>query len=300
MDLSNINNIGDLIVLALSLGQGDMTERVTDLYDSFLDLFAALLGISIALYGVVIMFRNIHMIGDLLKTFALVMIAASFVNTGFFEDFYATLMETRVRISIYLMPGKGNSIFTAIQDSFEDFYALGTAIFDSGSVMNDPMPLVIGLVVMAVCAIYYMSVVANLLLCEFFLVILYLLGSFVILLSCFKSARPLFKSWIISVAKYSLVFIVSGLIISIIDSGMKPMLYEVVMISNEPDGEGSDKYSLLLGGVLVMAVFGSYLMKTALELSAELTGAVMSDGNAGMQSIGNAASKTYNSITRRY
>ena len=300
MDLSNINNIGDLIVLALAQGQGDIVERVSDLHYGFLKMFASLLGISIMLYGVIIMFRNMHMIGDIAKTFALAMIAVSFVNTGFFEDFYALLMETRVRLSIYLMPGKGNSIFTAIQDSFESFYALGSAIFDSGSVMNDPMPLVIGIVVMAVCAIYYISVVANLLLCEFFLVILYLLGSFVIMLSCFKSARPLFKSWVVSVAKYSLVFIVSGLIISIIDNGMKPMLYEVAMISNEPDGEGSDKYSLLLGGILVMACFGSYLMSRAMELSAELTGAVMSDGNAGVQSLKNGFASTANTLRARY
>lgn len=300
MELREFKNVGDLILNSLIEGQGNISDGMQDLYIAFLDLFAALLGLSIVLYGVVIMFRNIHMISDALKTFALVMIAASFVNTGFFEDFYGLLMDTRTKVSIYLMPGRGDSIFSATQDSFETLYGLGSAIFDSGSVMTDPMPLVIGLVVMGVCAIYYISVVANLLLCEFFLMILYFLGSFIILISCFKSARPLFKSWVISVAKYSLVFIVSGLIVSIIDNAMRPILYEVIMISNEPDGTDGNGYSILLCGVLVLACFGSYLMSRAMELSAELTGSVMSDGNAGIQSIKNGFAGTANMLRARY
>ena len=79
-------------------------------------------------------------------------------------------------------------------------------------------------------SIYYLCILCNLLVCEMMLLVLYLLGSFVIVTSCFKSTRQLLKTWIVSVAKYFLSFIILGLIISIIDNAIRPTLHEVIMI----------------------------------------------------------------------
>lgn len=300
MNLKDIDNIGDLIMASIALGKGRIEDKFGYLLDAFNDLFITLLYISILLYSIAILFRNMHLFKEIAVMFVWVSVTTSIVKSGFYYDFFQLLMATRIKISIFLATGEGHTIFSAIQDSFSALYGLGAALIDSGSMMTNVMPIVIGCTVNLICAIYYVSLVANLLLCELLLYILYFLGTFILLISCFKSARPMLQSWIKAIAKYSLVFVISGIVISLIDAAMRPILHEVIFQSYQDGGYSASGIPMKwLGAVLVLGCFGAVLMVKAMEISSELTGGVMSDGNAGVQSIKNAFNTTRNTLRGR-
>lgn len=300
MNLKDIDNIGDLIMASIALGKGRIEDKFGYLLDAFNDLFITLLYISILLYSIAILFRNMHLFKEIAVMFVWVSVTTSIVKSGFYYDFFQLLMATRIKISIFLAPGEGHTIFSAIQDSFGALYGLGAALINSGNIISNLMPIVIGCTVNLICVLYYASLVANLLVCELFLYILYFLGTFIFLISCFKSARPMLQSWIKAIAKYSLVFVISGLVISLIDASMRPFLHEVIIQSYQDGGYSQEGIPMLyLGATLLLGVFGLLLMALSMVVSAELTGGVMSDGNAGVQSIKNAFNTTRNTLRGR-
>ena len=182
MDFTKADNVGDLILMALMEGQGEVVKDVHDVYFSYLALLGVILGLSTAFYGLAIMITNKgkEEVFDLGKMLLLIVTATTFVHTGGYEWFFDLAMELRVKISIFLLPQSAGTIFSAISGTFESLYALGAATYDNGDIMGDSMPMLIGIVTMLSCLIYYLCILCNLLVCEMMLLVLYLLGSFVI------------------------------------------------------------------------------------------------------------------------
>lgn len=292
-------NIGDLLLMFVKQGFGSLMITGSSLSVGFKIFFGVSLVLCVFIYGLRIMFGDLVGTGrELLKTCLWAMFGLAFLDSSLYLSMLVEPIHTlKDNLAIFMVPGTKGTVFSSVQASFAALMGHGMALVDSGSIMTNLMPIVIGAVVMLVCGVYYIAIVANLLFCELSLYILYFLGMFIIPLGAFQSARPIFKSWVKAIAKYGLVFVITGVVVGLIDGAMRPLLQEVLNQSYLDGGysEGGVS-SIYLGGVIVLSCFGAYLMTKAMELAAELTGGVMSEGAAGTASLGNGIKSSMNQI----
>ena len=71
---------------------------------------------------------------------------------------------------------------------------------------------------------------------------------------------------------------------------------EIYLSNGSLDGDSVGLDSPIFGGVLIMGVFGGYILLQAMEFTAEITGSVMSDGGKGVTSITNTAKSGINGM----
>lgn len=291
-------NVGDILISFISEGYWSMMEKGSELLTPFKMTYGGLLGLSVAIYGVLIITKHITSSGkDLLITIVWAMFGVGLMDAEVYNNLIVIPFHTvKNNLSIFMAPGSGATVFESIQASFAGLMGYGMSLIDSGSILTNLMPIVIGGTVMFVSGLYYITIVANLLFCEMALYLLYFLGMFIIPLGAFKSARPMVKSWVKSIAKYGLVFVITGTLVGLINAAMRPLLQEVLNQSYQNGGYGDGISSIYLACVITLSSFGCYLMIKAMEFSAELTGGVMSDGAAGTTSISNAVKNTARSL----
>lgn len=291
-------NIGDILLGFINNGYWDLMTKGNELIVGFKVAYGFLLFVSIVIYGVKMMCGDLVSTGkEFLKTCVWVMFGIGLLNSSLYNSLLIEPIHTlKNNLAIFMVPGRDETVFSSIQASFAGLMGYGMALVDSGSVMTNLMPIVIGGVVMLVCGLYYVTIVANLLFCELSLYLLYFLGMFIIPLGAFPTARPIFKAWAKAIAKYALVFVITGTLVGLIDAAMRLVLQEVLNQSYQNGGYGEGISSIYLGCVITLSCFGAYLMTKAMELSAELTGGVMADGAAGATSISNGLKSSLSSM----
>lgn len=92
-------------------------------------------------------------------------------------------------------------------------------------------------------------------------------------LSAFQLARGLAKTWIVSIVKYSLISIITTIIIALLDAINKPIIQKL-LIESYQNGEIKDGVlSPYLGLVLIVGGFGILLMRLTMEIASEISGA---------------------------
>lgn len=295
-----MNNVGDILLSYVQLGYITMMDKGGDLLIGFKALYGTMLLCSVIIYGTLIIAGQIAGNGkELVKTCIWAVAASSLLNSNIYNSLIIEPIHyTKDNLAIFMAPGTGSTVFESIQASFAGLMGYGQALIDSGSIMTNLMPIVVGGTVMLVSGIYYIAIVANLLFCELSLYLLYFLGMFIIPLAAFQSARPMLKSWAKAIAKYCLVFVVTGSLVGLLDATMRPLLQEVLTQSYQ-NGGYSDKgvSSIYLACVITLSCFGAYLMTKVMEFSAELTGGVMSEGAAGTKSISDGFKNTMNAAS---
>jgi hypothetical protein len=282
-------NVGDILLSFIRNGYWDLMDKGNELMFYFKAFYGLLLICSIIIYGIRMMTGDaVATKKEFLKTCLWVLLGSSLLDSQIYNSFLIEPIHTlKNNLAIFMVSGDGTTVFSSIQASFAGLMGFGMSLVDSGSIMTNLMPIVIGGVVMLVSGGYYVTIVANLLLCELTLYLLYFLGIFIIPLGAFSTARPIFNAWARAIAKYALVFIIIGTLVGLIDAVMRLVLQEVLNQSYQNGGYGEGISSIYLGCVITLSCFGAYLMVKAMELAAELTGSTINEGSAGVTSIQN-------------
>ena len=293
--------VGDFLLNLINQGAVTLLEtKGGELLNSIHTVVYVTLILSITIYGVLIMTGDMASSGKkLLITCLWVVVAMEVTNPEFYFNFViTTVIQTKNNLASFLLAGdNGNTLFEGLSVSFSKIFGHALALIDSGG-MTNLAPVLAGLSIFVIYGIYYASIVANLLFCDLVIYVLFLLGLMIIPLSAFQTFRGIFKSWVTIISKYCLVFIISAMIISLLNN-VNTYLIQQLLIESYQNGEvESGILSPYFGATLLMGIFGAYLMTKAMELSGELTGGAMSDGSTGMKSISNTVKSGLNGLNQ--
>lgn len=298
-------SIGDYLLTLIRFGGlGLLSEKGGDLSKQIHYLMSSFLILSVLIYGIRIMAGDLIGSGkELILTGVMTVLAIGITSP---EQYYnliiSPILNTRDNLSVFFVSDEsGKMFFEGIGSGFYRMIAHGYALIDSGSVMSGNIaPILAGIVVMLSYGIYYMLIVANLLFCELIITVLFIVGLISIPIGVFRTTRNIFKGWVNSLVKYNLVFVMTAIVASVVNSINEPIISELLI---ETYQYGEVKEGILnpkFGMVLIMACFGSYLMLKVMELTAEITGGIASDGATGAKSLANTARGALRTINTGY
>ena len=298
-------SVGDyLLELIRNGGFGLLVDKGRNLSNEIHYLMSACLTLSVLIYGVRIMAGDLVGSGkELLLTSVMTVIAIGITSPEVYYSFVISpTLSTRDNLSVFFISiESGNTLFETIGSSFYRMITHGYALVESGSIMSGNIaPILAGVTVMLAYGIYYILIAANLLFCELVTTVLFIVGLVAIPVGVFKTTRNIFKGWLNSLIKYNLVFVMTAIIVSVINSVNSPIISELLI---ETYQYGEVKEGILnpkFGMVIIMACFGSYLMLKAMELTAEITGGVASDMSTGAKSISNTAKGAMRTLNTGY
>jgi len=293
--------VGDFLLNLINNGAYLLLQsKGGELLNAMHTVVSATLLLSIAIYGVLIMTGDLTASGKKLTITCLWVVIAMGVTDPdiYLNSIINPIIQTKNNLSSFLLMGDSNkTLFEGLSDSFSRIFGHAVALIDSGG-MTNLTPVLAGLSIFVIYGIYYTAIVANLLFCDLVIYVLFLLGLMIIPLSAFETFRGIFKSWVTIISKYCLVFIISAMIISLLNT-VNAYLIQQLLIESYQNGEvESGILSPYFGAALLMGIFGAYLMTKAMELSGELTGGAMSDGSTGMKSISNTVKTGLNGLNQ--
>lgn len=248
---------------------------------------------SLTIYGIKFMMGEMASSGkQMLTTFVWVLLAMG-VTTG---DFYMawvfdTIFEVKGNLASYLMYGSGDwTIYQSFSLANSKMFLHGMNLFKAAS-FYDVFQWASATAIFIIFGLYYFLFIAITLYCDFALCILILLGAIIIPISGFQSARGLMKSWVVAVIKYCAVFVVVGVIVSLLNVISTDLIGELMFsiyakgdLNNSIESASQEQY-MLFGGVLILGCFGVYLLLQAMEFATEMTGGVMSNGAQGATAL---------------
>ena len=233
-----------------------------------------------------------------------VILALGITSSGFYKSFiYTPIFEVKDNLTAFIMGAPDG------KSMYQDFSETNSRLFDHASnvlkasnsgLTTDFGLLGIALSIYVIYGVYYCMFIGITLFCELSLGIIILFGSIIIPISGFKSARGMGKSWVIAIVKYASVFFVIAFIVSllnVISNLMIDGLMEEVYIKGQLDDGNVGINSPTFGGVLLIGVFGIYLLLQVMEFTTEVTGGVMSDAGKGVTSVTNAAKNGVNALS---
>ncbi|MUK91896.1 hypothetical protein GNP80_05530 [Aliivibrio fischeri] len=295
------SSVGDFLLDGIRTGAFNLiADKGADLFNMTHTLISSLLTCSIVIYGVRYMLGDMESTNkNLFTTCVWVILAIGITEpSSYFNMIVLPILQTKDNLAIFFISNRwdGGSLFSNISDSFSRMFGHALALIDSGSFVSNFTPILAGLLIGAVYGVYYFLAVSNMLLCELILMLLMFFGLLILPLSGFQLARGLAKSWIVSIIKYALISIITTIIISLLDAINKPIIQKLLVDSYQ-NGEIEDGIlSPYMGLVLVIGGFGVLLMRLTMEIAAEISGGVMSDGMAASKMAGSAAGAAISGI----
>lgn len=256
-------------------------------------LISAALTLALLFHGMRVMIGDaVGSMKALLRTAILLVAAIGATMPDIYHDFfYEPLFLVKDRLSSFIMLSTNGTIYEAFSATNERMFAHASNIMDTAGWDDFKLFFVAGSIYI-IYGLYYALFVGVTIYCELCLGILMLLGSLIIPISAFESARLLLRSWLIAIIKYLTTFVIIAFIISflnIISDMLVDALMKEVYTKRELNTEAIGLDSPVFGGTLLIGVFGIYILYQCMEFASELTGGVMSDGSRGVTSITNTA-----------
>jgi len=276
--------------------------QFTDLGEGFIVTFKVLLTFSILIYGLRIMTNDSNgTVKQMAITCVWVVLGIGITGPSFYLSYvYEPILEFKNGLaSLFIAGDSGVTMAAAFSDTNSRMFLHAEKVLEASSTI-DPANWAIAFSIFVIYGLYYAAFIGISLFCELSLAITILMGIFIIPLSGFQVARGMGKSWVIAVIKYSSVFVVLAVIISLLNMMGDMMITELMnelYINNQLDEDAVKLSSPILGGVLLVGIFGIYMMMQVMEFTTEITGGVMSDAGKGVTSIANTAKTTANAIS---
>lgn len=292
------NSFGDFMVEQIrNASEFLITMKASGLTKAVKPLINSLLILSVVIYALRVIFGDqISTLRDLVTTGIWVIVGIGITSSSPFEHLvYNPYFATKDSLTAWLMIGDSSqTIYSAFSDANYRMFAHAANILDKAG-MTDFSMWINALAIYIIFGIYYVIFLAVTLFCELASNLVMLLGMLIIPLAAFKSARGLFKSWALALAKYFGLFVIIGFIVSIMNILTDTLITSLMNEIYVARGGGMDSSQVkldspILGATLAAGAFGIYLTYQALELAGELTGSVMGDGKAGVTALANSAS----------
>lgn len=282
-----------------------ISGKYRDLNQAIWLLMSGTLIISIIIYGFRIMFGDLLSTGkSLLKTCVIAVIAISITQPEIYQSLILdSIFKTKDNLSSFIMSGDSKtSMYEAFSNTNYRMFAHASNIIDAAGNLDFRLYAIAGSIYL-IFGTYYCLFIGVTLFSELALGVLILFGVLIIPLSAFELFRGMLKNWLKSIMKYIAVFVVISFIVSMLNI-ISNILIENLMqeiytdSSNSLDGDAIGLNNPTFGAVLLIGVFGSYLLFQAMEFASEITGGAMSDGKAGVTSVTNTIKSGYSSINQ--
>lgn len=297
--------IGEYLINMIRMGVGGfISGKFLGLGKAIHAFISSALILCVVVHGIRSMAGDIVNSGkELAITSVLLLIGIGITEPSVFSNMiYTPIVSTKDNLASFVMINSSSaSIFDAFSEANSRMFAHASNIVDIAG-WSDIDLWGMAFIIYLVYGIYYLLFIGITAYTELSLGVVMLLGSLILPLSAFQSARQLGKSWIIAVIKYSFAFVIISFLVgimNIITDQVITALMNEIYIENSIDGDVIGLDSPTLGGVLLFGVFGGYMLFQSIEFAAEMTGGVMTDGAKGVTSVVNTAKtslKTMNTL----
>lgn len=248
--------------------------------------------LSDALHGAVVVFFTVALIGygtlfvlnkvdgtkdDLIKAFIIAAVVSSLSPDVYMEMIVFPVLNISEGLTLFITNTDSPSIFESIDAILFSVIEYGFTMVGEGGV-SDFIPIVAGSITIVTFGYAYALFAIAVIFANFMISIVFMFGFILIKLCVFKAWRPVFKTWVQSVLKFSFVPVLASTIIvfsanlvknvmdGLIEKNLDPDVYvEDLMNSNE-------YWIIILTGIVC-----AYAMSKVIETAAELTGGVAND-----------------------
>lgn len=278
-DYTEYKNAGDAVLQffskELSLG---VFEKMGVLSGALHGTIAAFLSVVVVGYGTLLILNKVDGTkDDLFKMAVIAMLAVSLTPDIYMSMIVFPILEISQGLTIFMSGSEGGTIFEAINSTFFGVIDYGFKMISEGGV-TDLMPVIAGIITIGSFLAAYSLFAISVIFANFMLSIIFMFGFILIKLCVFKVWRPVFKTWVQSVVKFSFVPILSTTIVAFSASLVQNVMNGLIEKKLDPDVTSeslmaSNEYWI----IILTGVVCAYAMSKVIETAAELTGGVAND-----------------------